>query len=54
MTDKSYERIEEFYAQVQELTTLLKKHQINIIGDFNAKIGKGKVNDNIRMSSPIL
>lgn len=36
--------IEEFYSDLEMLVKNLKKHDVNIImGDFNAKIGKGKV-----------
>lgn len=33
-----------FYDEVKELLKLTKKHDVNIImGDFNAKIGRGRV-----------
>lgn len=42
--DSDEETIEKFYSDLNELTKKLKKHELNIImGDFNAKIGKGKV-----------
>lgn len=44
--DKSDEEIEEFYSQIQEISKSVKKQDINIImGDFNAKVGAGKVKD---------
>jgi len=43
---KSDQEIEDFYSQLKQLGTSTKKHDINIVmGDFNAKVGKGKVAD---------
>ncbi|XP_055387971.1 craniofacial development protein 2-like [Condylostylus longicornis] len=45
--DKSDEIIENFYSELSELTKFTRPHEMNIImGDFNAKIGLGRV-DNI-------
>lgn len=42
--DKNDDVIEEFYAQIETVLRSLKKHEINIVmGDFNAKVGQGKV-----------
>lgn len=44
--DKEQNEIEEFYDGISTITKCLKKHHVNVIlGDFNAKIGKGKVTD---------
>ncbi|XP_057656846.1 craniofacial development protein 2-like [Diorhabda carinulata] len=43
-SDHSDEEIEDFYADLENLTRNLKKHEINIImDDFNAKVGKRRV-----------
>lgn len=40
------ETIENFYSSLEQLTSLTKSQDINIImGDFNAKVGKGKEED---------
>ncbi|XP_030752225.1 uncharacterized protein LOC115879469 [Sitophilus oryzae] len=44
--DKQDEEAEELYGQTQEVLRSLKPHEITIIlGDFNAKVGKGRVDD---------
>ena len=44
--DKEEPIIEEFYEQLNSLIKLTKSDEITIIiGDFNAKIGKGKEED---------
>lgn len=44
--DKQDEEAEELYGQIQEVLRSLKPHEITIIlGDFNAKVGKGRVDD---------
>ncbi|XP_030765261.1 craniofacial development protein 2-like [Sitophilus oryzae] len=44
--DKQDEEAEELYGQIQEVLRSLKPHEITIIlGDFNAKVGKGRVAD---------
>ncbi|KAL0893269.1 hypothetical protein ABMA27_014867 [Loxostege sticticalis] len=41
--DKEDEILEDFYEEVSKAISLTKKHELNLImGDFNAKIGKGK------------
>lgn len=38
--------IEEFYAQMEQFWKNIKKHEVTIVmGDFNAKIGRGRVVD---------
>lgn len=45
-SDKSEEVIEDFYAQIKEVLKNTKRRDINIImGDFNAKVGKGSEDD---------
>lgn len=42
--DSDEETIEKFYSDLNELTKKLRKHELNVImGDFNAKVGKGKI-----------
>lgn len=42
--DGTNEDIEKFYKHIDEALKVTKKHEINVIlGDFNAKIGKGRV-----------
>ena len=44
--DKSEDIIEEWYDQLRQIVKQLKKHEVNlIIGDFNAKVGQGRVLD---------
>lgn len=46
--DKDETTIEEFYEQLEQLVKLINKHEIKIImGDFNAKVGKGKVENTV-------
>ncbi|XP_055378335.1 craniofacial development protein 2-like [Condylostylus longicornis] len=47
--DSSNSDIESFYSEISELLKLTKRHEMNIImGDFNAKIGTGKVENIVR------
>lgn len=42
-SDHSDEEVEEFYSQIEDLIKKLPKHELLILmGDFNAKVGKGK------------
>ncbi|XP_055375388.1 uncharacterized protein LOC129608089 [Condylostylus longicornis] len=42
--DKSEDEVDSFYSEIAELLKLTKPHEINlIIGDFNSKVGLGKV-----------
>lgn len=44
--DKPVEQLEEFYEQIKYIRRSLKKQDLNIImGDFNAKVGKGEANE---------
>ena len=44
--DKPDEEIEEFYASIQKALRSTKKNELTIItGDFNAKVGKGRIED---------
>lgn len=44
--DKDEATIEEFYEQLEILMKMTKKHEVTLVmGDFNAKVGKGKVDD---------
>ncbi|XP_055385230.1 craniofacial development protein 2-like [Condylostylus longicornis] len=44
--DASEEEIEAFYAEITDLLKITKPHELNIImGDFNAKIGRGESNE---------
>ncbi|XP_030756972.1 craniofacial development protein 2-like [Sitophilus oryzae] len=46
--DSDEETIEKFYSDLNELTKKLKKHEINVImGDFNAKVGKGRIENTV-------
>ncbi|XP_055387190.1 craniofacial development protein 2-like [Condylostylus longicornis] len=45
-TEKDDDEIEGFYCEIESLLKLKKPHEMTIImGDFNAKIGTGRVND---------
>ncbi|XP_055388335.1 craniofacial development protein 2-like [Condylostylus longicornis] len=44
--EKDDDEIEGFYCEIESLLKLTKPHEMTIImGDFNAKIGTGRVND---------
>lgn len=44
--DKDEATIEEFYAQLESVIEMIKKREITLItGDFNAKVGKGRVDN---------
>lgn len=43
-TDGSDQEVRDFYKEIQDLLQMTKNHEINlVIGDFNAKVGKGEV-----------
>lgn len=43
-TDGPDQEVRDFYKEIQDLLQMTKNHEINlVIGDFNAKVGKGEV-----------
>ena len=47
-SDKSDEEIEEFYEHLKTVIDITKKNEVNIImGDFNAKIGRGEAGEHV-------
>ncbi|CAK1601406.1 unnamed protein product [Parnassius mnemosyne] len=43
-TDGSDQEVPVFYKEIEDLLQMTKNHEINlVIGDFNAKVGKGEV-----------
>lgn len=47
-TDYSNEDVDQFYKQISDIIKPLPQHDINIImGDFNAKLGKGRTGEHI-------
>ncbi len=54
-TDADDDAVEAFYAEVKNALRLTKAHEVNIVmGDFNAKIGRGSVGGVIGMFGLIL
>jgi len=44
--DSPDQEVEQFYSEIKEMLKLTKKHDVNMImGDFNAKVGKGKIEE---------